>query len=95
MQYLPFSDLHQNKNTILGQDMQPSVNNSLGNLGYALPSNPFILTYPQLSFRAQLDHPLQVSLDLTTNWGASAWLSALLQYGFTLHKAAFHDAITL
>ena len=45
----------------------------------------------------ELDHASQVSLDLATTRGASAWLSALplTEYGFTLHKAAFHDAIAL
>ena len=47
--------------------------------------------------RVKLDHASQVSLDLAMTRGASAWLSALplTKYGFTLHKAAFHDAIAL
>ena len=47
--------------------------------------------------RVELDHASQVSLDLATTIRASAWLSALplTKYGFTLHKAAFHDAIAL
>ena len=47
--------------------------------------------------RVNLDHASQVSLDLATTRGASAWLSALplTEYGFTLHKATFHDAIAL
>ena len=48
--------------------------------------------------RVELDHASQVSLDLaTTTRGASAWLLALplTEYGFTLHKAVFHDAIAL
>ena len=47
--------------------------------------------------RVKLDHASQVSLDLATTRGASAWLSALplTEYGLTLHKAAFHDAIAL
>ena len=49
------------------------------------------------SLRSQLSHSLQTALDLATVRGASAWLSALplSGYGFTLHKAAFHDAIAL
>ena len=49
------------------------------------------------SLRVELDHASQVSLDLATTRGAPAWLSALplSKYGFTLHKAAFRDAISL
>ena len=49
------------------------------------------------SLHAQLSHSLQLSLDLATAKGASAWLSALPlpEYGFTLHKSAFHDAVSL
>ena len=49
------------------------------------------------SLRVELDHVSQVSLDLATTRGASAWLSAfpLSEYGLTLHKAAFHDAIAI
>ena len=49
------------------------------------------------SLCVELDHASQVSLDLATTRGASAWFSALplTEYGFTLHKAAFHDAIAL
>ena len=44
-----------------------------------------------------MNHSLQTALDLATIRGASARLSALTlsEYGFTLHKAAFHDAIAL
>ena len=44
-----------------------------------------------------LDHTLQLALDLATTRGASSWLSALplSEYGFTLHKAAFYDAMAL
>ena len=47
--------------------------------------------------RVELDRASQVSLHLVMTRGASVWLSALplTEYGFTLHKAAFHDAITL
>ena len=40
---------------------------------------------------------MQTVLDHTTIKGASTWLSALplFEYGFVLHKAAFHDAIVL
>ena len=50
-----------------------------------------------VGLHVELDHASQVSLDLATIRGASAWLSALplTEYGFTLHKAAFHDAIAL
>ena len=49
------------------------------------------------SLRSHLSHSLQTALDLATIRGAYAWLSALplSEYGFTLHKAAFHDAIAL
>ena len=51
----------------------------------------------RVSLRVELDHASQVSLDLATTIGASAWLSALplSEYGFTLHKATFHYAIAL
>ena len=40
---------------------------------------------------------MKTALDLATIRGASAWLSALplSEYGFSLHKAAFHDAVAL
>ena len=49
------------------------------------------------NLRAQLNHNLQLALDLATAKGASAWLSTLplSEYGFTLHKSAFHDAVAL
>ena len=49
------------------------------------------------SLRSQSDQSLKTALNLATTGGASAWLSALplLEYGFSLHKAAFHDAVTL
>ena len=49
------------------------------------------------SLHSHLSHSLQTALDLATIRGASAWLSALplSEYGFNLHKAAFHDAIAL
>ena len=37
------------------------------------------------SLCVQLDHSSQVSLDLATTQGASAWLSALSEYGSTFH----------
>ena len=44
-----------------------------------------------------MDQSLKTALDLATIRGASAWLSALplSEYGFSLHKAAFHDAVAL
>ena len=49
------------------------------------------------SLHSHLSHSLQTASDLATIREASAWLSALplSEYGFTLHKAAFHDAIAL
>ena len=49
------------------------------------------------SLRVELDHASQISLYLTMTRGASAWLLALplTEYGFILHKAAFHDTIAL
>ena len=49
------------------------------------------------SLRSQLDQSLKTALDLATVRIASAWLSALplSEYGFSLHKAAFHDAVAL
>ena len=49
------------------------------------------------SLRSQSDQSLKTALDLATTRGASAWLSALplLEYGFSLYKAAFHDAVAL
>ena len=49
------------------------------------------------SLRSQSDQSLKTALDLATIRGASAWLSALplSEYGFSLHKAAFHDAVAL
>ena len=40
---------------------------------------------------------MKTALDLATIRGASAWLSALplSECGFSLHKAAFHDAVAL
>ena len=40
---------------------------------------------------------MKTALDLATIRGASAWLYALplSEYGFSLHKAAFHDAVAL
>ena len=49
------------------------------------------------SLRSQSDQSLKTALDLATIRGASAWLSALplSEYGFSLHKAAFHGAVAL
>ena len=40
---------------------------------------------------------LKSALELASEWGASNWLTVLpiQEHGFTLHKSAFHDAITL
>ena len=49
------------------------------------------------SLQSQLDQSLKTALALATIRGASACLSALplSEYGFSLHKAAFHDAVAL
>ena len=49
------------------------------------------------ALRPELDSTTQTALDYATIKGASTWLSALplSEYGFALHKAAFHDAIAL
>ena len=49
------------------------------------------------ALRTQLDNTLQTAVDQATIRGASTWLSALplSEYGFALHKAAFHDAMAL
>ena len=49
------------------------------------------------ALRPELDNTMQTALDHATIKGASTWLSALplSEYGFALHKAAFHDAIAL
>ena len=49
------------------------------------------------SVSCNLRAQLQLSLDLATTKGASVRLSALplSEYGFTLHKSAFHDAVAL
>ena len=50
-----------------------------------------------VDLHVELDHASQVPPDLAMTRGASAWLPALpfTEYGFTLHKAAFYDAIAL
>jgi len=60
-------------------------------------SKQFWYSNASSDLRGHLDHTLQLALDLATTRGASSWLSALplSEYGFTLHKAAFHDAIAL
>ena len=49
------------------------------------------------SICANLNHSLQLAVDLATTKGASSWLSALplAEHGFVLHKSAFHDALAL
>ena len=49
------------------------------------------------ALRPEFDSTMQTALDHATIKGASTWLSALplSEYGFALHKAAFHDAIAL
>ena len=46
------------------------------------------------NLHGQLNHSLQLALDLATAKGASAWLSTL-PLSETLHKSAFHDAVAL
>ena len=45
----------------------------------------------------KLPIPLQRAVKLATEKGASTWLTVLplMEYGFTLHKGAFHDALAL
>ena len=45
----------------------------------------------------KLPVPLQRALNLATEKGSSTWLTALplMEYSFTLHKGAFHDALAL
>ena len=45
----------------------------------------------------QLSTTLQKAVTLASEKGASSWLSALplREYGFALHKTAFHDALAL
>ena len=47
--------------------------------------------------KAQLPHSLKRSMDLAQEKGASSWLTALPieEFGFALHKGAFHDALAL
>lgn len=47
--------------------------------------------------KQNLSDPLKRSLDLASEKGASSWLTTLPieEYGFTLHKGAFHDALAL
>ena len=46
---------------------------------------------------SQLPVQLQKAVDLAKEKGASTWLTALplKEHGFSLHKAAFHDAMAL
>lgn len=46
---------------------------------------------------SQLPAQLQKAVDLAKEKGASTWLTALplKEHGFSLHKAAFHDAMAL
>ena len=45
----------------------------------------------------KLPEPLQMAMDLAKQKGASSWLTVLplSEHGFTLHRAAFHDALAL
>ena len=45
----------------------------------------------------QLSEKLQKAVELAKQKGASSWLTTLpvTEHGFALHKAAFHDALTL
>ena len=61
------------------------------------PSKQSTYLNTSADLHVELDHASQVSLDLAMTRGVSAWLLALplTEYGFTLHKTAFHDAIAL
>ena len=50
-----------------------------------------------MQLKSELPPALQRSAELATEDGASSWLTAipLDQYGFTLHKGAFRDALCL
>ena len=47
--------------------------------------------------KVRLPHSLKWSMDLAQEKGASSWLTALPieEFGFALHKGAFHDALAL
>ena len=47
--------------------------------------------------KSSLDSSLQRSMELAQEKGASSWLTALpvAEFGFTLHKSAFRDALCL
>ena len=47
--------------------------------------------------KESLPHSLKRSMDLAQEKGASSWLTCLPieEFGFTLHKGAFHDALAL
>ena len=49
------------------------------------------------NLQIQLPSPLQCSMELSQERGASAWLTSLAidDHGFTLHKSAFRDALSL
>ena len=65
--------------TVVRKSIKDRVNNKLHHL---LPS---------------LSEPLQRAIELAQEKGASTWLTALplTEYGFSLHKRAFHDALAL
>ena len=50
---------------------------------------------PATTLKSELAAPLLSSAELATEEGASSWLTAILldQYGFTLHKGAYGDAL--
>ena len=49
------------------------------------------------NLQCNLPNPLQRSIELSQEKGASTWLTALLinEHGFALHKAAFRDSLSL
>ena len=55
------------------------------------------LKYLAAAIRPSLTSTLQRPMDLAQEKGASSWLSSvpLEEFGFTLHKGAFRDALTL
>ena len=49
------------------------------------------------TLRSALSEPLQLAMDLAQEKGASTWLTSLPleEFGFSLHKGAFRDALAL
>ena len=56
-----------------------------------------LATQTSEQLKKSLPHSLQRSIDLAQEKGASSWLTSLpiAEFGFTLHKGAFHNALAL